>query len=108
MNKRELKKELKAIKKELEGIISNIDKIFKPVEIVSSYIEKITEVQEEYSVCTDTDFDEIKEEMIKLIISENEGCCYVEEKLDELQSELDYWQSEVSGRKSEEIQESKD
>lgn len=105
MKKSEIKLQIKEIASLTENIRKNIDDILEPFNEISELLTKIETIEVDNMIDTGICFDTVKDDTIRSCIQDKSEVEEIFNLFENLISDLQDWQEEVSENKSEEIQE---
>lgn len=105
MRKSEIKSQVKEIINLTESVRKGIDNILEPFNRIYELLTKIETIEEENMIDTGIDFETTKDDILRNCIEENTEIEEIFDLFENLISDLQVWQEEVSENKSEEIQE---
>jgi hypothetical protein len=105
MNKKEIKQGIKSIIDAIKISVDNIEEYSQSYIDIKEHLDAIQQIEEENSVETGIDYETVLNDTLRSCIRESGDIQDIENQFDYLLADLDNWQSEVSDKKSEQIQE---
>lgn len=105
MKKSEIKSQIKEIISLTENVRKNVEDILEPFNQISELLTKIETIEIDNMIDTGICFDTVKDDTIRSCIQDKSEVEEIFNLFENLISDLQDWQEEVSENKSEEIQE---